>query len=98
MNDQTLLKPLIEPNTTKLVLVVLDGVGGLPVNGVSELENANAPNLSLLANNSACGLQIPVAYGITPGSGPRHLGIFGYNPLEYEIGRVYLRHLDWVYI
>jgi len=93
MNDQTLLKPLIEPNTTKLVLVVLDGVGGLPVNGVSELENANAPNLSLLANNSACGLQIPVAYGITPGSGPGHLGIFGYNPLEYEIGRGVLEAL-----
>lgn len=93
MNDQTLLKPLIEPNTTKLILVVLDGVGGLPLNGVSELEKANAPNLSLLANSSACGLQIPVAPGITPGSGPGHLGIFGYNPLEYEIGRGVLEAL-----
>ncbi len=93
MNDQELLKPLIEPNTTKLVLVVLDGVGGLPVNGASELEKADAPNLSLLANGSACGLQVPVAYGITPGSGPGHLGIFGYNPLQYEIGRGVLEAL-----
>ncbi len=93
MNDQELLKPLIEPNTTKLVLVVLDGVGGLPVDGASELEKANAPNLSLLANGSACGLQVPVAYGITPGSGPGHLGIFGYNPLQYEIGRGVLEAL-----
>ncbi|MGB9735128.1 MAG: 2,3-bisphosphoglycerate-independent phosphoglycerate mutase [bacterium] len=93
MNDQTLLKPLIEPNNTKLVLVVLDGVGGLPVNGKSELEKANTPNLSLLAKDAACGLQIPVAYGITPGSGPGHLGIFGYNPLEYEIGRGVLEAL-----
>ncbi len=93
MNDQELLKPLIEPNTTKLVLVVLDGVGGLPVDGASELEKADAPNLSLLANSSACGLQVPVAYGITPGSGPGHLGIFGYNPLQYEIGRGVLEGL-----
>lgn len=93
MNDQKLLKPLIEPNNTKLILVVLDGVGGLPINGVSELEKAKAPNLSLLAKSSACGLQIPVSYGITPGSGPGHLGIFGYNPLEYEIGRGVLEAL-----
>lgn len=93
VNDQELLKPLIEPNTTKLVLVVLDGVGGLPVNGASELEKASAPNLSLLAHSSACGLQVPVAYGITPGSGPGHLGIFGYNPLQYEIGRGVLEAL-----
>jgi 2,3-bisphosphoglycerate-independent phosphoglycerate mutase len=93
MNDQELLKPLIEPNSTKLILVVLDGVGGLPVNGASELEKADAPNLSLLANSSACGLQVPVAYGITPGSGPGHLGIFGYNPLQYEIGRGVLEGL-----
>ncbi len=93
MNDQELLKPLIEPNTTKLILVVMDGVGGLPVNGTSELEKANTPNLSLLASSSACGLQVPVAYGITPGSGPGHLGIFGYNPLQYEIGRGVLEAL-----
>ena len=93
MNDQELLRPLIEPNTTKLVLVVMDGVGGLPVNGASELEKAVTPNLSALAGGSACGLQIPVACGITPGSGPGHLGIFGYNPLQYEIGRGVLEAL-----
>ena len=93
MNDQELLRPLIEPNTTKLLLVVMDGVGGLPVNGKSELEKANTPNLSMLASGSACGLQVPVAYGITPGSGPGHLGIFGYNPLQYEIGRGVLEGL-----
>ncbi len=93
MNNQELLKPLIEPNTTKLVLIVLDGVGGLPVSGTSELEKADSPNLSLLAKGSACGLQVPVAYGITPGSGPGHLGIFGYNPLEWEIGRGVLEAL-----
>ncbi len=93
MNNHELLKPLIEPNITKLILVVLDGLGGLPVDGVSELEKADAPNLSLLANGSACGLQVPVAYGITPGSGPGHLGIFGYNPFEHEIGRGVLEAL-----
>ncbi|MCL4557572.1 MAG: 2,3-bisphosphoglycerate-independent phosphoglycerate mutase [Deltaproteobacteria bacterium] len=93
MNDQELLGPLIAPNTTKLVLVVLDGVGGMPIDGVSELEGAKAPNLSLLAAGSACGLQVPVAYGITPGSGPGHLGIFGYDPLEWEIGRGVLEAL-----
>jgi 2,3-bisphosphoglycerate-independent phosphoglycerate mutase len=93
MNNQSLLTSLVEPNNTKLILVVLDGIGGLPVDGGSELEKANAPNLSLLAHASACGLQVPVAYGITPGSGPGHLGIFGYNPLEYEIGRGVLEAL-----
>jgi len=93
MNDQKLLKSLLEPNNTKLILTVLDGLGGLPVDGASELEKASAPNLSLLAHNSACGLQIPVAYGITPGSGPGHLGIFGYNPFEHEIGRGVLEAL-----
>ncbi len=97
MNDQELLRPLIESNTTKLALVVMDGVGGLPVNGVSELEKADTPNLSALARSSACGLQVPVAYGITPGSGPGHLGIFGYNPLQYEIGRVSSRPSDLAY-
>ncbi len=93
MNDQELLRPLIASNTTKLVLVVLDGVGGMPINGVSELEGAKAPNLTALAASSACGLQVPVACGITPGSGPGHLGIFGYDPLRWEIGRGVLEAL-----
>lgn len=90
---QELIKPLIQKNNSKILLLVLDGVGGLPVNGRTELEAAATPNLDALARKSACGLHVPVAYGITPGSGPGHLGLFGYNPLEYPIGRGILEAL-----
>lgn len=93
MNMQTLIKPLIQKNASKIVYVVLDGVGGLPVNGRTELEAAVTPNLDALAAESACGLHTPVAMGITPGSGPGHLGIFGYDPVEYQIGRGVLEAL-----
>lgn len=85
MNE--LIKGLIQRNESKIIMIVLDGLGGLPINGKTELETANTPNLDSLARESACGLHIPVSYGITPGSGPGHLGIFGYDPLKYEIGR-----------
>jgi len=90
---QNIIKNLIQKNDKKIILAVLDGLGGLPVDGNTELEAARTPNLDALAQVSACGLHMPVGYGITPGSGPGHLGIFGYDPLEYLIGRGILEAL-----
>src|SRR6058998_399120 len=89
------IAPLVVQNTTKIVALSLDGLGGLarPETGRSELETARLPNLSALAAESACGLIRHVAPGITPGSGPGHLGLFGYDPLRYQVGRGVLEAL-----
>ncbi len=90
-----LLSDLVIPNTTKIVLLSLDGLGGLPHpnTGKSELETARLPHLTALATRGACGLVRHVAPGITPGSGPGHLGLFGYDPLAYRVGRGVLEAL-----
>jgi 2,3-bisphosphoglycerate-independent phosphoglycerate mutase len=93
--DLGLLHDLAQPNTTKIVLCSLDGLGGLPrpATGKSELETARLPNLHALAARSACGLLRHVGPGITPGSGPGHLGLFGYDPLQHPVGRGVLEAL-----
>jgi len=90
-----LIRPLVVSNTTKIVLLSLDGLGGLPrpETGRSELETARVPNLAALASAAACGLLRHVAPGITPGSGPGHLGLFGYDPLRFQVGRGVLESL-----
>jgi 2,3-bisphosphoglycerate-independent phosphoglycerate mutase len=83
------IKNLLEPNDKKIVLLVMDGLGGLPrePGGKTELETARTPNLDALAAGAECGLHLPIGYGITPGSAPGHLALFGYTPTDYPIGR-----------
>ena len=84
-----LMRELSVSTDSKIVLLVLDGLGGLPMDpfGRTELEAANTPNLDALAARSDLGLSRPVAAGVSPGSGPGHLALFGYDPLEYAVGR-----------
>ena len=89
MIDLELLHDCYVTTSSKIVLLVVDGLGGLPHpdTGRSELETANLPNLDAMARESACGMTTPVLPGVAPGSGPGHLALFGYDPLKYIIGR-----------
>ena len=83
-----LIERLSQQSSHKTLLCVLDGLGGLPgPDGLTALESASTPNLDKLAAKGSQGRTLPVGYGITPGSGPGHLALFGYDPLEYVIGR-----------
>src|SRR5256884_3290181 len=95
MNIHELIQELRESADNKIVVLVADGLGGLPLEpgGKTELETASTPNLDACARDGVCGLSIPVLPGITPGSGPGHLGLFGYDPLQYRIGRGILEAL-----
>jgi 2,3-bisphosphoglycerate-independent phosphoglycerate mutase len=95
MTMHELVRELHEENASKIVLLVADGLGGLPMEpgGKTELESARTPNLDACVREGVCGLSIPVLPGITPGSGPGHLGLFGYDPLQHRIGRGVLEAL-----
>lgn len=95
MVDLKLLRDCYLSTPSKIVMLVADGLGGVPhpESRKSELEAADLPNLDALARESACGLTIPVLPGVTPGSGPGHLALFGYDPLKYTIGRGVLEAL-----
>ena len=89
MIDLSVIKDCYAATPSKIVMLVVDGLGGLPHPETrrSELETATIPNLDQLAGESACGLTVPVLPGVAPGSGPGHLALFGYDPLKYLIGR-----------
>ena len=89
MDIHDLTRELHTPSGSKIVMLVADGLGGLPLKpgGLTELETAQTPNLDELARRGVQGYSIPVKPGISPGSGPGHLGLFGYDPIKYQIGR-----------
>ncbi len=95
MIDVDELRDCFISTSSKIIMLLVDGLGGLPHpdTGLSELETAHTPNLDQLAQESACGLTTPVLPGVTPGSGPGHLAILGYDPLKYLMGRGVLEAL-----
>ena len=95
MIDFPNIEDLCQSTPAKIIMLVVDGLGGLPhpETGRSELETADLPNLDRLAGQSACGLTTPVAPGVTPGSGPGHMALFGYDPVKYLMGRGVLEAL-----
>jgi 2,3-bisphosphoglycerate-independent phosphoglycerate mutase len=88
VTDEVLTNLAVE-SSSRIVLLVIDGLGGLPerFGGPTELEAAKTPNLDALAERSLCGMMEPISIGITPGSGPAHLALFGYDPFRYTVGR-----------
>ena len=95
MIDFQYLSSIRKQTNSKIVMIVVDGLGGMtdPSTGQSELEAAKLPNLDKLASASSCGVSTPVLPGITPGSGPGHMALFGYNPIKYLLGRGVLEGL-----
>jgi 2,3-bisphosphoglycerate-independent phosphoglycerate mutase len=93
-DKQQFIHELISPNSSKIVLLVMDGVGDITnEEGLTPLMKASTPNLDKLAQLSDLGQTVPVIQGVTPGSGPGHLGLFGYDPIKYQIGRGILEAL-----
>jgi 2,3-bisphosphoglycerate-independent phosphoglycerate mutase len=95
MDKLELIREISRVSDTKIVLLVIDGLGGLPdlSTGKTELEAANTPNLDALAAKGICGLSEPISPGVTPGSAPGHLALFGYDPVACNIGRGVLEAL-----